>query len=243
MQKGLTVISNPFKPAISTPSDIPHRIPYIMKGLAPNTSLIFDKISKLECIKPYVLVGGTALSLQLGTRLSEDLDFMSWRKSKDEKREVDWPKIKAELSTIGNIENFDILDINHIEFYVDGVKISFYANPNYSPLIKEIPYLNNIRLADKTSIGAMKMEVLLRRSKFRDYYDIYSLLEAGEDLSTMMDIALKYSGHRLKSKNLIAMLTRSDRFKVDSCFETLNPIYHISPKEIEQKIIESLPRF
>ncbi|MDE5877868.1 MAG: nucleotidyl transferase AbiEii/AbiGii toxin family protein [Muribaculaceae bacterium] len=56
-----------------------------MKGLTLATSLLFEKISYLECIKPYVLVGGTALSLQLGTRLSEDLDFMSWRKSKNEK--------------------------------------------------------------------------------------------------------------------------------------------------------------
>lgn len=68
-----------------------------MKGLAPHTSAIFDSISRLECIKPYLLVGGTALSLQLGTRLSEDLDFMSWRKSRNEKREVDWPTIKKEL--------------------------------------------------------------------------------------------------------------------------------------------------
>ena len=30
-----------------------------MKGLAPQTSEIFEKISRLECIKPFVLVGGT----------------------------------------------------------------------------------------------------------------------------------------------------------------------------------------
>ena len=65
-----------------------------MQGLAPHTALIFEAVSRLECIKPYVLVGGTALSLQLGTRESEDLDFMSWRKKRNEKREVDWPQIK-----------------------------------------------------------------------------------------------------------------------------------------------------
>lgn len=37
-----------------------------MKGLAENTQKIIESISQLECIKPYVLVGGTALSLQLG---------------------------------------------------------------------------------------------------------------------------------------------------------------------------------
>lgn len=211
-----------------------------MKGLAQHTASIFEALSQLECIKPYVLVGGTALSIQLGTRESEDLDFMSWRKSRNEKREVDWPQIKKELSTIGNVEKCDILDIDHVEFAVNGVKLSFYANPNYSPLTAPISFLNNIVLADKTAIGAMKMKVMLRRSQFRDYYDIYSLIEDGEDLKEMMNIALKYSGHRLKSKNLIAMLTRSERFIPDNRFTALNPIYEVTPKDIELRIIKAL---
>lgn len=180
------------------------------------------------------------MSLQIGARESEDLDFMSWRKSKNEKREVDWPLIKKELETVGTVEKCDILDLDHVEFIVDGVKVSFYANPNYSPVKEVIPCLNNIVLADKTSIGAMKMEVMLRRSKFRDYYDIYSLLEVGEDLNEMISLALKYSGHKLKSKNLIAMLTRPDRFSEEINFETLHPIYNITPKDIEQRLKEAL---
>lgn len=180
------------------------------------------------------------MSLQLHTRMSEDLDFMSWRKSKDEKREVDWHAILMELKTIGNVEHYDILDYDHVEFLVDGVKLSFYANPNRSPLLKEIQWQNNLRIADKTAIGAMKMEVMLRRSKFRDYYDIYSLIKAGESLPKMIEIALKYSGHRLKSKNIIAMLTRSDRFVPDANFSALNPIYKVTPREIEQEIINQL---
>lgn len=212
-----------------------------MKGLAPHTASLIEAISRLDCIKEYVLVGGTALSLQLGNRESEDLDFMSWRKNKqDEKREVDWPRIKKELSSVGVIEKLDILDIDHVEFIIDKVKISFYASPNYSPVQKIIPQLNNLVLADTTSIGAMKMEVMLRRSKFRDYYDIYSLLENGESLKTMMDIALKYSRHKLKSKNLIAMLTRSERFAPDNNFKSLNPIYDVTPRDIEHRIISIL---
>lgn len=206
-----------------------------ISGLAPHTGKIFEAISRLDCIKPYVLVGGTALSLQLGTRQSEDLDFMSWRTSRNEKREVDWPAISRELLSVGQIDKCDILDINHVEYVVDGVKISFYANPNYSPLQKVILYLNNLRLADPLSIGAMKMEVMLRRSKFRDYYDLYSLVMAGVDLSLMIDLALKYSGHRLKSKNLLAMLTRSDRFILESNFKALCPTYDITPQEMRKK--------
>lgn len=165
---------------------------------------------------------------------------MSWRKTRNEKREVDWPTIKKELESIGQVENVDILGLDHVEFIVSGVKISFYANPNHSLFKNEVPYLNNLRLADLTSIGAMKMEVLMRRSKFRDYYDIYSLLEAGEDINEMMDIALRYSGHRLKSKNLQAMITCSDRFISDKNFKELQPVYDISPKEIEARIISAL---
>lgn len=41
-----------------------------MNGLAPQTSEVFERITSLECIKPFVLVGGTALSLQLNKRQS-----------------------------------------------------------------------------------------------------------------------------------------------------------------------------
>ena len=40
-----------------------------MKGLSPQIKTLFEQISKLECIKDYTL-GGAALSLQLGYRLS-----------------------------------------------------------------------------------------------------------------------------------------------------------------------------
>lgn len=40
-----------------------------MNGLAPHTGVIFDGVSRMECIKPYVLVGGTALSFHLQKKL------------------------------------------------------------------------------------------------------------------------------------------------------------------------------
>ena len=104
-----------------------------MNALAPQTSKIFDDICKLHCIDGYCLVGGTALSLQLQNRLSEDLDFMSWITRKNQKPEIDWVKIEKELSEIGTIESREILDFDHVEFVVSGVNISFYASGKYSP--------------------------------------------------------------------------------------------------------------
>lgn len=207
-----------------------------MKGLAPHTSQVFEAVSRLDCISPYLLVGGTALSLQLGTRQSEDLDFMRWRTSRTERMEVEWYRIERELSTIGEIEKRDILDIDHVEFLVSGVKFSFYACPKYSPVNRPVPCLNHLRLADVMSIGAMKMEVMLRRSHFRDYYDIYSILRSGVLIGELVPLALSYSGHRMKSKNLLAMLTNGSRFIRDAHFEQLAPLYSVSPMEIEEYI-------
>ena len=197
-----------------------------MKGLAPHTLQVFEAVSKLDCIKPYLLVGGTALSLQMGTRQSEDLDFM----------EVAWYQIEKELAVIGDIQHKDILDIDHVEYLVSGVKFSFYACPKYSPVSMPVEYLNKLRLADVKSIGAMKMEVMLRRSNFRDYYDIYSILKSGVPINDLVSLALTYSGHTLKSKNLLAMLTNSSRFTRDYHFEQLAPIYAVTAQEIEDYI-------
>ena len=39
------------------------------KSLAPHTGRVFEAISRLKCIIPYTLVGGTALSLQILQRV------------------------------------------------------------------------------------------------------------------------------------------------------------------------------
>ena len=168
--------------------------------------------------------------------LREFTSFVTRRTSKNEKMEVEWSQIKKELATIGEIQSCDILDIDHVEFRVSGVKFSFYASPKYSPVEKYVALLNNLRLADIESIGAMKMEVLMRRSNFRDYYDIYSILKSGVDIHNIISKALKYSGHHLKSKNLLAMITNGVRFNRDAHFEQLGPIYNITASEIENYI-------
>ena len=99
------------------------------KSLAPHTGKVFETISRLECIKSYTLVGGTALSLQIAKRQSEDLDFMKWPSKKNEKCEVDWPAIKKELESVGEVRDYDVGSFNFVSFNFEGVKLSFYAPP------------------------------------------------------------------------------------------------------------------
>jgi len=210
------------------------------KGLTEKMDAIIEKVAAMECIKPYILCGGTALAMQIGHRKSEDLDFMMWRKSKNDKPEVIWPVIEKEMrEKIGEIESFNLLGFDQVEFVVAGVKFSFYVSEIFCPVNMPVPYLENIRLADIYSIMAMKMEVMLRRMKMRDYYDIYAILKGGYDISKGIEAAKLYSQHRLNTKNLVMMLL-SDRFHTDEQFEQLEPIYKASKEEMRNYILQKL---
>ena len=210
------------------------------QGLTANIEAIIEQVAQLECIKPYILCGGTALAIQIGHRKSEDLDFMMWRISKTEKPEVNWNAIERELKEkIGEIENFNMLGFDQVEFVVKGVKFSFFVSDNLSPVTAPTEYLGNIRLADIESIMAMKMEVMLRRMKFRDYYDIYCMLQEGYSIHNGIEKALNLSRHRLSSKNIIAMLL-GGQFVPDNNFATLEPKYDVTKEQIREYIMQKL---
>lgn len=210
------------------------------QGLTTNIEAIIEQVAQLECIKPYILCGGTALAIQIGHRKSEDLDFMMWRISKTEKPEVNWNAIERELKEkIGEIENFNMLGFDQVEFVVKGVKFSFFVSDNLSPVTAPTEYLGNIRLADIESIMAMKMEVMLRRMKFRDYYDIYCMLREGYSIHNGIEKALNLSRHRLSSKNIIAMLL-GGQFVPDNNFATLEPKFDVTKEQIREYIMQKL---
>lgn len=209
-----------------------------MQGLTENTNRIFEAISKLNCINGYILIGGTALSMQIDKRLSEDLDFCKWSTNlKTDKPTIDWPTIERELITVGNIDSRDILAFNQVNFIVNGTKISFLTKQeNFSPVKNTVQILNNIKAADLDSLGVMKVELMLRRSEWRDYYDIYSLLKEGKSLKAMISGASIYSNHRLKSRDALNFLSNGNNYTKDKDFHLLKPAYNIESKSIEEFI-------
>jgi predicted nucleotidyltransferase component of viral defense system len=209
-----------------------------MKGLARKTEKVFIKVSELNCIKDYTLIGGTALSLQTNHRLSEDLDFCFWSKNlKKDKPAVDWPLIESELESIGKITSRDVLGFDQVNFVVNGVRLTFVTKQrNISPVKKSVHILNNIFAADIDAIGAMKIELILRRSEFRDYYDIYSILKEGRSLKDLVSAASKYSNHLLKTRDALSFLANSKNFRKDMNFSLLQPAYDIDSKTIESFI-------
>lgn len=205
-----------------------------MKGLSLDAEQVFNSIKQFEIFKEYILIGGTALSLQIHHRLSEDLDFCKWQDDlKISNKEIPWPEIEKNLKLFGPVKT-DILDLYQVNFFLNDVKISFYSNALASSLdVQTSIAFEQIRLADIYSLGAMKLEVMSRRNLFRDYYDVYSILLEGILLKDLVTRCGTYSRHRMKSKTILSILSNSSLFKYEENFDLLEPKYLVNSKDIE----------
>ena len=50
----------------------------------------------------------------------------------------------------------------------------------------------------------------------------------------------EHSGHKLCTRGLLAMLTNGSRFVKEKSFEELNPVYDITPYDIQEYIKQKL---
>ena len=139
-----------------------------LKCLLPNTeTLLLKMIDDCSFLEKYVLVGGSALSMHLCHRKSEDLDFFTYEDSFD-KQEI--------FEYIQTFENKEILNQTdeQIDVLLDGVKVTFF-NAQWG-FLKPIK-VERFNLSTLEAIAAMKINVLFLRAKYRDYYDIYFLVK------------------------------------------------------------------
>ncbi len=204
-----------------------------MKGLAPNTLRVFDKVSALESIKGYVLVGGTGIALQINHRLSEDLDFCRWVQKTNVNNAVSVKEIEAELKKSFENVNTNHLSFDQVDFRIDGVKLTFFNEvslvcPQFSP----INYTDNILGIPLLLHGSMKVKTLFERITYRDHYDLFVLLsEKHLSLDELIIAAIQYQP-RLKKAMIIKRLSVWEQIKEDPVFTHLSPRYTVSPEEI-----------
>jgi hypothetical protein len=172
-----------------------------MTGLAPKTLTIIEPVSSLACIKDFVLVGGTGISVQINHRLSEDLDFCKWVPTSNVVNGIDFKAIEKELSSkLGKIKT-EYTDFDQVSFYTSqDVKITFFNEVGYTvPSFDSIEVAGDIRCAPLDLLGSMK----IKRITFRDYYDVYVLLKEGIiALDELVKSSISYDGKLNKQMNI-----------------------------------------
>ena len=103
----------------------------------PYTIQLLNELSENDELSGFSLVGGTALSLQLGHRVSTDLDIFSTQDFNSE-------KITEMLKKYSSVE-YSSLGVNLVQGFINGIKIDFACH-KYKILKKGIR-LNNIHIA------------------------------------------------------------------------------------------------
>jgi predicted nucleotidyltransferase component of viral defense system len=118
-------------------------------------------------LKDFVLVGGTALSLQIGHRISIDIDLFG----KCELENVPFGEILTafgETTVIKKSKRILIYSVSRIK--VDFVDYQY--NLLYPPIIED-----SIRIASEMDIAAMKLNAITGRGSKKDFIDLFFLLK------------------------------------------------------------------
>jgi len=140
------------------------------KDLLDKKQLALLKIVKHFSNKNFYLAGGTALALQIGHRKSIDFDMFTYKKFENE-------DIYKELLSL-NIKKNDLkVIIDQLDEYTLFIKHVKFTFLRYPFVIKDIIRVENLSLAKPLTIGAMKAYALGRRNKWKDYVDLYILLQ------------------------------------------------------------------
>lgn len=162
----------------------------------------------------YYLVGGTAIALHIGHRRSVDFDLFKMS-AINHKKNLD--KIVA--------AGFDHQVTRRVEeqmnLLVGGVKVTFFQ---YSfPVVPEDDFKSIFRLPSLISLAAMKAYALGRRSKWKDYVDLYFLLTKHFALAEVADKATELFGELFSEKLFRAQLSYFDDIDYTEQVEYLIP--------------------
>jgi hypothetical protein len=173
-----------------------------LKFMPARTRHVFEVLAQEPLMQGFMLIGGTALSIQIGHRLSEDLDF--WLPATSLSKD----RVDSILSNVGKqgllcematpawkisqarINGIDLLAQSR-DHIIGGVKVTFFARD-------DVPYrhfanMGTIKSKAKFSIAHedtlfnMKSWLISQRVRSRDLYDLIILMQRGKTLQDILD--------------------------------------------------------
>ena len=128
-----------------------------------------DILRRQAFLSDFYLAGGTALALQLGHRISTDLDwFSTTRLLQAAEREAIVRRLKAFVDTVVTSEEDGMLFLR-----VQGTDVSFLHQQH--PLLESPVDFTGVQLASPVDIGVMKLAAVNSRGSRRDFVDLYCL--------------------------------------------------------------------
>jgi len=195
--------------------------------VSKSTLELLTSLMKDERLKAFFLVGGTALSLQIGHRISIDLDLFS----------VDSFDEDQLLSYLENEYKFvlDYRSKNTLKGSIANVKVDFITH-GY-PIVIPLILSEDIRMASTKDIAAMKLNAISGNgTRLKDFIDV-AYLSSSLTLHQMIEAyEQKYSNRN--PVMLIKALDYHNDINFDEPIEMINESY--SWKKTEQRLSQMM---
>jgi hypothetical protein len=151
--------------------------------------------------KEFYLVGGTAIALYLGHRRSIDFDLFKFNQIK--------PKSIVEKISEYNFPHLVTRRVTEqLNVTINEVKFTFYQYPfkiNAPVNMEDI-----LRLPELIDLAAMKAYALGRRSKWKDYIDVYFILKDHFSINQIAERSTFLYGQLFSEKLFRAQLSYFD---------------------------------
>lgn len=148
------------------------------KTVTPRLKQTLIQLMNSPVFEPFCLVGGTSLSLRLGHRMSVDIDLFSNAPYGSLDFDVFEKFFKDNYPYYSRPDSTDIVGFGR-SYYMgesseDNIKVDLY----YHDEIKDpFDLIDGIRIASLKDVVAMKVDVISRGGRKKDFWDLHELLD------------------------------------------------------------------
>jgi predicted nucleotidyltransferase component of viral defense system len=169
--------------------------------VTPLLKSILEKLMEAKEFNKFRLVGGTALSLYCGHRMSVDIDLFT----EAEYGTIDFDGIEDYLVKQFTYVDFNKLPVGMGKSYFVGydsqnaIKLDLYYT---EPFIDDVIEVDAIRMATIEEIIAMKIDVIQRTGRKKDYWDLHELKDQ-YNIKDMLSFHLKRYPYTHNEKQIL----------------------------------------
>ncbi|MBT9131355.1 hypothetical protein B9J77_04325 [candidate division NPL-UPA2 bacterium Unc8] len=183
--------------------------------LPGNTKAILALLEKSEIIQKAYLAGGTALALQLGHRISYDLDFFTMEEFNEN---ILLPQIKK-------ISKFELEKTAWRTILGKFKDVRFSIFYYEYPLLYHTKKFRMINILDLRDIAAMKIASIASRGVKRDFVDLYFICKETISLEEVIQLYdKKYKNLATTAMHIMKSLTYFEDAEAEDMPHMLAPV-------------------
>ena len=194
---------------------------------------LLHRLNSIAQMKSCYLGGGTALALQLGHRISEDLDFFVVE---------EFDHLSFETAIKSKSLNTLVLNhsFGHTELIIQSVKVDLIREriPLKFPPKPIDNRMENLRMADPRDIGRMKILSIGSRGSKKDFVDLYCLTRKVIPLGSLLTLATE-EDHGVRYSKLLFLKGLVDFEEADRDAD-LTLIWDIVWEEVKQGLTDEV---